>query len=82
MTNMATRVVVAVVAIPIILFVTYIGGLAFCLLVMLVSSIALTEFYSLSQRKGASPLKVLGVIVGIVIVSTFFSNSSFLFFND
>lgn len=77
MTNMATRVAVAVVAIPIILCVTYIGGFAFCLFIMLISSIALIEFYTLSQRKGASPLRLLGIIVGIVIVSTFFYGEIF-----
>jgi phosphatidate cytidylyltransferase len=77
MTNMATRVTVAVVAIPIILWVTYIGGFAFCLFIMLISSIALAEFYSLSQRKGASPLKVLGIIAGLIIVSTFFYDEIF-----
>jgi phosphatidate cytidylyltransferase len=77
MTNMATRIAVAVVAIPIILCVTYVGGFAFCLFIMLISSIALIEFYTLSQRKGASPQRVLGIIAGIVIVSTFFYGEIF-----
>jgi phosphatidate cytidylyltransferase len=74
---MATRVTVAVVAIPIILCVTYVGGYPFCLLVLVISSVALAEFYTLSQRKGASPLRALGIIVGIVIVSTFFYGEVF-----
>lgn len=71
MTNMVTRVVVAVAAIPIILYLTLVGGYPFCALVLVISSVALAEFYTLSERKGASPLKALGIIVGILIVSTF-----------
>jgi phosphatidate cytidylyltransferase len=71
MTNMGTRVAVAVVAIPIILYLTFVGGYPFCALVLVISSVALAEFYTLSERKGASPLKALGVIAGILIISTF-----------
>jgi phosphatidate cytidylyltransferase len=72
MSNMATRVVVAVVAIPIIFYATYVGGYLFYLLVLAMSSIALSEFYSLSERKGASPLRILGILTGILMISVFF----------
>ena len=71
MSNMATRVVVAVLAIPIIVFLTYVGGFLFYIVVLVISSIALIEFYSLSERRGASPLKILGLIFGVFVVSVF-----------
>lgn len=77
MTNMARRVVVAVVAIPIILYLCYVGGYPFCALIVVVSSVALAEFYALFERKGASPVKALGIIVGILIVCTFFYGEIF-----
>jgi phosphatidate cytidylyltransferase len=77
MSNMATRVVVAVVAIPVIVYVTYVGGYLFYLLVLTMSSIALSEFYSLSERKGASPLRTLGILAGILMVSVFFYGKMF-----
>jgi phosphatidate cytidylyltransferase len=72
MSNMATRIVVAVVAIPIIFYATYVGGYLFYFLVLVMSSIALSEFYSLSERTGASPLRILGILAGLVMVSVFF----------
>jgi len=74
---MATRVAVAVVAVPLIVYLSYVGGAPFCLLIILISSIALAEFYGLSRRKGASPLSALGIIAGIVIISTFFYGEIF-----
>jgi phosphatidate cytidylyltransferase len=74
---MATRVLVAAVAIPIIVYVAYLGGYFFYLLVVVISSIALAEFYGLSERKGASPLRLLGMIAGIVMVSIFFYGKVF-----
>jgi phosphatidate cytidylyltransferase len=77
MSNMATRVVVAVVAIPIIFYATYVGGYLFYFLILVMSSIALSEFYSLSERKGASPLRILGILTGILMVSVFFYGKIF-----
>ena len=77
MSNMATRVVVAVLAIPIIVFLTYVGGFLFYILVLVISSIALIEFYSLTERRGASPLKILGLIFGVFVVSVFFYGEIF-----
>jgi phosphatidate cytidylyltransferase len=75
--NMTQRVIVAAVAIPVIVVLTYIGGFLFYLFVLAVSSLALLEFYSLLERKGASPLKSLGVIAGILIVTVFFYGQIF-----
>lgn len=72
MSEMATRVAVATVGIPVIVFPALIGGYPFYLLVLVIASVALIEFYLLSQRKGALPLKTFGVIAGMCVLSTFF----------
>lgn len=69
---MAKRVVVAVLAIPVIVYLTYVGGYFFYLLVLLMSSIALLEFYSLAEHKGILPIKILGSVVGVLVVTIFF----------
>lgn len=75
--NMAKRVVVAVFAIPVIVYLTYVGGYFFYLLVLLMSSIALLEFYSLAEQKAIFPMKILGSVVGVLVVTIFFYGEIF-----
>ena len=48
------------------------GSYFFYFFVLVAASVALAEFYVLSQRKGGSPLKILGLLMGVCVVSTFF----------
>ena len=60
--NLTLRVLVALVAIPIILWLTMLGGyFFFFFLIAVISSLALYEFYGLAEAKGAAPLKTLGI---------------------
>ena len=59
--NFTARVLVALVAIPIILWLTMLGGYFFFFLIAVISSLALYEFYGLAEAKDASPLKMLGL---------------------
>jgi CDP-diglyceride synthetase len=59
--NLTVRVLVALIAIPIILWLTMLGGYFFFFLITVISSLALYEFYGLAEAKGASPLKTLGL---------------------
>ncbi len=61
------RVVVALVGIPLILWVVMIGSYAFFVFVALLSSLVLYEFYKLSERKNVFPLKTFGIIGGVWI---------------
>jgi phosphatidate cytidylyltransferase len=67
------RVLVAVVAIPSILWLSFEGGLYFFIFVALISALSLLEFYGLAEKKGAYPLKAFGIIGG------FFVNFAFIY---
>jgi phosphatidate cytidylyltransferase len=69
--NLVTRIIVALIAIPIIIWSTMLGGYLFFSLITIISSLTLFEFYKLAEAKGARPLKVLGVIFGVLINSVF-----------
>ena len=69
--TLPTRVGVAVVAIPLIVWASMAGGYLFFLLVSLMSGRALFEFYRLTEDKGAFPLKVLGLSAGFVVNGSF-----------
>lgn len=65
------RVLVALVAIPVILWITMEGGYYFFLFVALISGLSLFEFYKLQEAKGSFPLKSLGLIAGFLVNGAF-----------
>jgi phosphatidate cytidylyltransferase len=65
--NLTARVLVALVAIPVILWLTMLGGYFFFFLIAAISSLALYEFYGLAEAKGAAPLKTLGLAAGVLV---------------
>jgi phosphatidate cytidylyltransferase len=69
--NLTARVLVALVAIPIILWLTMLGGYFFFFLITVISSRALYEFYGLAEAKGAAPLKTLGLAAGVIVNAVF-----------
>ncbi len=69
--TLPVRVAVAVVAIPAILWLTFQGGYLFAILVAGISTISLFEFYVLAERKGAAPLRRLGLIFGALTTLSF-----------
>jgi phosphatidate cytidylyltransferase len=70
--NLAQRVLVGVVAIPIILVLCVAGGPYFFGFVAIVSAVALREFYGLAAAKGAKPLVAAGIVLGFVVNLSFF----------
>ena len=72
MSNLTIRILTAIVGIPIVVLLSFLGGLFFLLLVMLCSSIALHEFYKLSEAKGAKPQIILGLIAGGLVNLSFY----------
>jgi len=71
--NLAKRVIVAIVAIPVIILCSLLGGYYFFALITLISTMSLYEFYKLAENKGIKPLKLVGIITGILINCTFVS---------
>lgn len=71
MSNLTLRVLVALVGIPLIVFLTLSGGYYFFAFITLVSALALHEFYGLAKKKGADPQVVLGLLFGLCVSSVF-----------
>lgn len=69
--SLPTRVAVAVVAVPLIVWTSMVGSYAFFCFVALISAVALHEFYTLAEKKGAYPLKALGIAAGFVVNGAF-----------
>ncbi len=71
LTNLQTRILVAIVGIPLILVVSIAGGIWFFLFVALVSALALHEFYALGRIKGAQPQTATGLVLGFLVNGVF-----------
>ncbi len=70
--NLSSRVLVAVAAIPLLLYASYLGGFPFMVMVMVIGAGALMEFYTLAKAKGADPQTVLGLAGLAAIHLSFF----------
>ena len=74
MSNLGTRVAVAVIGIPLILWLTMTGGFPFFLFVAAISTIGLYEFFRMAGERGASPQTGIGITFGLAVNATFFHN--------
>lgn len=75
MSNLATRVVVALFGIPMILLVSLWGGTALLVFVLSASSLALNELYGLAETKGIRPMRRMGIVIGLAVVLSFSHNT-------
>jgi phosphatidate cytidylyltransferase len=71
MSNLTSRVLVALFAIPLMFFIIMYGSFPFFILVALISSLSLYEFYKMTESKGAKPLIRLGLMFGILLQLVF-----------
>ncbi len=67
MNELAKRVSVALIGIPFALFAIWSGGLIFLISIMLISSLVLWEYYTISESKAFQPNKIAGIILGVVL---------------
>lgn len=72
MSNLTTRVLVAVIGIPVIVFLTITGGWPFFLLVTLISLLGLREFYAMARERGTFPQTGTGLLFGVGVNVAFF----------
>lgn len=73
MKELAKRITVALWGIPLLLFLTYMGGYFFCAFVLVVSGMAVWEFYSMYENKGIFANKILGTCLSLLfLMLTFF----------
>ena len=63
MSNLLTRILVAVVAIPLALGIVWYGGLPLALLVIVAAVLATRELFDLAEKTGVRPLRGLGMVL-------------------
>ncbi|HMS65378.1 MAG TPA: phosphatidate cytidylyltransferase [Ignavibacteria bacterium] len=79
MSNLFKRVIVGVIGIPLLIAVFYFGGIALLVFSLIVSSIALWEFLTITEKKDLHPQKVTGVILSAaIILCSYFTDIEFL----
>jgi phosphatidate cytidylyltransferase len=66
--SLRERVMSGVVFLPILIYVTWVGGLAFVGLVSLVVYFGLQEFYGMLQARGERPYRMTGILAGLLLV--------------
>jgi phosphatidate cytidylyltransferase len=79
MNNLLTRIIIAIIFIPFILYISYSGGLAFMSFVNLLIFFGLIEFSSILRLKNISILRTLFILSGILIgISVYFFEVRFI----
>jgi len=71
MSNLVQRVLVAVIAIPLVLFIVLYKPIAFFGLVLLLTGLGAQEYYGLSRTKGYLPSVEIGITIAVLIAATF-----------
>ena len=66
MSELTKRIIVATVGIPFAFFVVYLGGIAFNIVIALIASLALKEFYDIAEKKGYPTFKIWGIFLGLI----------------
>ncbi|GMQ82068.1 MAG: phosphatidate cytidylyltransferase [Rhodothermia bacterium] len=68
MNNSATRVLTAAVGIPAVVGIVYLGGTVFAGVIALAAILAQLEFYNLQNKVGWNPSRIMGVVLGLVVI--------------
>ncbi len=77
MSNLLKRILVGVIGIPLILFVSYSGGIYFLIFSIIISTLALLEFWSMFEKKSLAPLKYTAVIFSTaLLICAYFSEKN------
>src|SRR4051812_29835125 len=71
MSNITQRILFAVVAIPIILFIVLYKPVALFMLAVILSGMTVNEYYGLAKVKGYSPQIIIGVTLSMLITLSF-----------
>lgn len=71
MSNLAKRIIIAVVAIPAVVALSLAGGWFFLVLASVLASLALWELYALFAAKDIAPARAVGLTFGILIIASF-----------
>jgi len=72
MSIMKGRNIVNLIGIPGWLLMIWLGGLYYSIFILLSMSLALGEYYSMAEKKGAKPLRWMGIVSSVFIVDYFY----------
>ncbi|MGI6370583.1 MAG: phosphatidate cytidylyltransferase [Candidatus Kapaibacterium sp.] len=72
MSELFKRVIVAVILIPIAFAIVIVGGIYFFATIVLISTLALQEFYKMSEQKGYLPSTILSLIFNFIVLLRFY----------
>ncbi len=79
MSNLTQRVLTAIVAIPLLIWLMVQGGLPFAILVGAATLIGMFEFFAMMEARGFKPMKTTGYVLGAAYVAVaYFSNEYYL----
>lgn len=67
LSNLATRVLFAVIAIPVVLAIIWVGGILLALLLAAVGALGASEYYRIARAAGYTPLDVAGVALAFLL---------------
>lgn len=70
--KLGSRILVAIFGAPLIIFLILKGGIAFAVLILIISLAAQFEFYKLIEHKGMLPLKILGLMGTVILTFSFY----------
>ncbi|MCL5020732.1 MAG: phosphatidate cytidylyltransferase [Bacteroidetes bacterium] len=73
MSNLTLRVIVAIVAIPVILLACYFGGLYFFIFTTAIIVLSLNEFYGLAKSKSFEPASAVGIAIAALMNAEVYS---------
>jgi phosphatidate cytidylyltransferase len=71
LSNLTTRILVALVGIPVVVAATLVGGYIFFFLIAVIALVGLLELYALARAKGILPQTATGVFFGICMLTVF-----------
>lgn len=80
MNELSKRILVAALGIPIALGIIYLGNLPFLIVIVILASLSLIEYYAITEKKYSSPMKIYGIVMLIAILLSiyiFFESSYF-----
>jgi len=71
MSELIKRVIVAIIGIPLAIAIIYAGQWYLAVVLMVLSILAMREFYDISEKKHSYPNKIMGYIVGVLLIANF-----------
>lgn len=78
MSNLLKRILAGAVGIPVILAVSYFGGIYFLIFSLIISLLALREFCLMFEKKGLSLMKYTGMIISAAVLILLYSEWKYL----